>query len=260
MFLLVACAGPPNPEAILGQGSVPAQVEILSPGHGGVVENPVAFEVSSVGSAWLRLSADGVPLGPAWSGAEDLVPTHELDLEVPLEITLEALDDDGEVLATDTVTILVEDGHLYFYQYDNAYEPSATCGVTSAAMALDTGVAPDTLYQRYGKASGQSPEALEDLYRAEGFAAESGRTGTRSELRAMLDEGTPVVVHGFWTDGGHIVTLVDHDETGWLVNDPAGDWYEGYGSGPGERVHYPYGSQWDLEMSWDGDIWWSRPL
>ena len=77
------------------------------------------------------------------------------------------------------------------------------------------------------------------------------------ELRAMLDDGDPVVVHGFWTSAGHIVVLVGYDSTGWIVNDPAGDWYRGYGNGGGEAVHYPYGSTWDNDLSWDGDIWWS---
>jgi hypothetical protein len=73
----------------------------------------------------------------------------------------------------------------------------------------------------------------------------------------MLENGDPVIVDGFWTSAGHIAVLVGFDSTGWIVNDPAGDWYLGYGSGGGEAVHYPYGSTWDDDLSWDGDIWWS---
>jgi len=46
-----------------------------------------------------------------------------------------------------------------------------------------------------GTAQAQSPDGLAQLYRWVGFNADSGRSATRSELRAMLDAGDPVVVH-----------------------------------------------------------------
>ncbi len=61
----------------------------------------------------------------------------------------------------------------------------------------------------------------------------------------------------FWKSSGHIVVLVDCDESGWWVHDPAVDWYLGYGTGPGGMVHYPFDSEWDDALNIDGDIWWS---
>ena len=62
-------------------------------------------------------------------------------------------------------------------------------------------------------------------------------------------------MHGYWTGSGHITVIVGYDETDWLVNDPAGDWYTCYGCGYADHVRYPMGGRWDDLMSWDGDIW-----
>ena len=123
--------------------------------------------------------------------------------------------------------------------------------------SVGSGRTPDDLYVAYGKEQGQSPEGLAELYRWEGYASAFGRTGTRRQMKEKLDDGHAVVTHGFWTYSGHIVVLVDYDDAGWLVHDPAGDWYTGYGTGPGEMVHYPFESAWDDALSVDGDIWWS---
>ena len=71
----------------------------------------------------------------------------------------------------------------YFYQYDNDYEPSGTCGVTSAAMLVDTfhpgSVTPDSLYRAYGKAQGGcGPQTDHVAFRRVVFARDgSGVTG-----------------------------------------------------------------------------------
>jgi uncharacterized protein YvpB len=149
----------------------------------------------------------------------------------------------------------------YFYQYDNRYEPGSTCGVTSTAMALNWWLpghtTPDELYQAYGKSQAQSPSGIAAIYRAEGLSAASTTTGTRAEIRAHLDAGRPVVVHGWWTSAGHIAVIVGYDDADWIVNDPAGDWYTCYGCGEADHVRYPLGGAWDAEMSVDGDVWFS---
>ena len=267
MLFLFACVQSPvdgidRPVHAETYADVPAQVSIRTPGHGSMVENPVTFTLDALAAPWLRLSADGWPLGEEWESSERLTHTYTFTgTGTPRVVLLEGLDHDGNVIATDTITIQVSDDADrdidYFWQYDNAYDPGGTCGLTSAAMVVSNGERPDDLYVRYGKAQGQSPEGLEALYVSEGFDADSGRSGTREELKAMLDDGLPVAVHGFWTASGHIAVLVGYDSLGWIVNDPAGDFYLGYGSSRGERVRYPFGSQWDQKMSWDGDIWWS---
>ena len=245
-----------------------AWVDIVSPADGELVPNPVTFTVDSAEVQELRIDADGWELG-RWDVADGPSLTYIFTgVGVPRVVTLAGLSSSGVVLASDTVTITVEDavedlGYLdlpYYFQYANAYEPSATCGVTSAAMVLSHlagTVTPDELYLSYGKAQAQSPGGIEQLYRWHGLQGDSGYGATRAQLRAHLDAGRPVVVHGTWTSAGHIAVLVGYDSDGWIVHDPAGDWYAGYGWGSGEAVHYPYGGGWDDGLSWDGDIWWS---
>jgi len=154
----------------------------------------------------------------------------------------------------------------YFYQYHNAYEPGSTCGLTSAAMVLKhwgKGVTPDSLYVKYGKAQGQSPGNLANLYRAYGLEATSTYAATDSAIKAHIDAGRPVVVHGYFTGSGHIVVLVGYDSTGWYVNDPAGKWagcvgcgYPGRTSTNGKRVHYSYASV-RSAIGTSGTVWMS---
>ncbi len=152
----------------------------------------------------------------------------------------------------------------YFYQYDNWNEPGSTCGVTSAAMVLSaagTAVNPDQLYNRYGKPQGQSPEGLAQIYRWEGYHAKWSRTATRAELKAHLRAGRPVVVHGHFTGAGHIVVLTGYNQQGWIVNDPAGNWYGCHSCGHsyelGHGVLYTYGEMNGAVLGYDGDIWMS---
>jgi len=154
----------------------------------------------------------------------------------------------------------------YYYQYNNSYEPGSTCGITSAAMLLrywGKSTTPDQLYINYGKAQGQSPGSLASLYRAFGLEAKSSSVGTEAQIKAHLDAGRPVVVHGWFTNAGHVVLLVGYDSTGWYVNDPAGKWagcagcgYPGSTSTNGRAVHYSYSSV-RAAMGVNGDIWMS---
>jgi len=154
----------------------------------------------------------------------------------------------------------------YYYQYNNSYEPGATCGITSAAMLLrywGKNVTPDHLYASYGKSQGQSPGNLANLYRAYGLSATSTYGATESGIKAHLDAGRPVVVHGYFTGSGHIVALIGYDSTGWFVNDPAGKWagckgcgYPSSTSSNGRGVHYSYSSV-RTAIGASGTIWMS---
>ena len=253
-------------------GYVESWVEIASPGTGELVQNPVTFTVRSNEVREVRLDADGWELG-RWDPLDGDSLTYTFTgVGVPRVVTLEGLTASGRVVADHTITITVEDegdsgasslGYLdlpYYFQYDNAYEPSATCGITSTAMVLSYfggTVTPDDLYRTYGKSQGQSPGGIEQLYAWHGLHGESGYYGTRAQIREHLDAGRPVVVHGYWTSAGHIAVIVGYDAGGWIVHDPAGDWYAGYGWSSGEAVYYPYYGGWDDALSWDGDIWWS---
>ncbi len=241
-------------------------VEILSPADDSDVQNPVTFRVQLADVAYASLDADGWPLGDFTKPGESSLDLTFSGTGYPRVVTLTGFDATGAAVATHSVTIEVQPDGVnlevpYFYQYDNANEPSGTCGVTSAAMLVDYwhpgSVTPDSLYREYGKAQGQSPSGLAALYASEGLYADQGTQATRADLRAHVDAGRPVVVHGYWTGSGHIAVIVGYTDADWIVNDPAGDWYVCYGCGEADHIAYPIGGAWDEELSADGDIWWS---
>ncbi|MBM4369191.1 MAG: C39 family peptidase [Deltaproteobacteria bacterium] len=241
-------------------------VNIRSPADGAEVENPVTFEVVVDDVAYAVLDADGYELARVEDMGKSSVEYSFSGTGYPRVITLTGYDQSGNATTTESITIEVRAEGVsldvpYFYQYDNANEPGSTCGVTSAAMLVDYwnpgSVTPDSLYRAYGKAQGQSPDALAALYRSEGLYSDYTYGGTRAEIRAHLDAGRPVVVHGYWTGAGHVTVIVGYTDTDWIVNDPAGDWYTCYGCGEADHIEYPIGGGWDDEMSWDGDVWYS---
>lgn len=246
--------------------SVPAVV-LVSPDDGATVANPVTFTIAATGVLMVGLDADGYALGDPWDPASSTELSYTFNgTGYARLVTLSGYDETGAVVATDSVTITVESDGVqldvpYFYQYDNDYEPGSTCGLTSGAMMVDfwhpDSVTPDSLYAAYGKSQGQSPSGLAELYEAEGLDADWTTSGTRDEIRAHLDAGRPVVTHGWWTSAGHVAIIVGYDDTDWIVNDPAGDWYDCYGCGGGEAVRYAIGGAWDELMSTDGDLWYS---
>jgi uncharacterized protein YvpB len=155
----------------------------------------------------------------------------------------------------------------YYYQYDNANEGWATCGVTSAAMLLGSfgmDLTPDDLYRLYGKAQGQSPERLAVIYREQLGHGEWTRQGTRDLIRYHIDGGRPVVIHTYFTGSGHVVLIVGYDSEGFIFHDPAGRWagcarcgYPGSTSTNGRYVTYSYGSLTGEIIGYDGDVWMS---
>ena len=239
-----------------------------SPASGSTVENPVTFTLEGAEITTIRLSADGWDMASWEVERSGWQTTYSFSgTDVPRRVLAEGFDSSGAVAATATLTITPVDpsGGLdevpYFYQYDNYYEPGGTCGLTSTAMVLDywteRGLVPDDLYERYGKAQAQSPEGIAQLLSWEGLNTSWSRTGTRSELRAWIDSGRPVIVHGYWTGAGHIAVIIGYDDRNWVVHDPAGDWEVCYGCGGGEGVLYSRTGAWDERLSSDGDIWYS---
>ncbi len=145
----------------------------------------------------------------------------------------------------------------YFYQYANARAPYATCQNTSIAMVLAQygwRGRPDDITAEFGRSRAQSPAGLASVFNTlasrAGLAArlEPTVSGTLAGLRAELDAGAPVIVHGYLTSFGHVVVVTGYDRHGYYVNDPAGRWNErfrggypyGYDAGVGRGIHYPW--------------------
>lgn len=153
----------------------------------------------------------------------------------------------------------------YYYQYNNRNEPSATCGVTSAAMLLSNfgaTLTPDDLYRKYGKAKGQSPVGLAEIYRKELGFGQGTYKGSIAQIKRHIDAGRPVVIHGYFTGSGHIMTVIGYNDTGLVVNDPSGKWagcfkcgYAGRTSTNGKGITYSYSSLLGNVIGRDGDIW-----
>lgn len=241
-------------------------VTILAPADGALVANPVRFELQLQGVDHAVLDADGYEIATLTSASEPAFEYVFSGTGYERVVTLTGYGADGAVAAQDVIRLEVEPDEVsldvpYFYQYDNTNEPGSTCGVTSAAMLVDWfhpgSVTPDSLYRTYGKAQGQAPDTLAALYESEGLYADFSYGGSRADIRGHLDAGRPVVVHGYWTGAGHITVIVGYSDTDWIVNDPAGDWYDCYGCGEADHVRYPMGGAWDDEMSVDGDVWYS---
>jgi len=254
------------------------EVAFLEPANGAPVANPVRFHLLARGVHRVALDADGYSLGeydPAL--AEGLEYTFT-QLETPRQIHAVGFDEDGVERASATLTITVTKGTAapappipsgdgvrltvpYFYQYNNSNEPGGTCGLTSAAMLLNywfpnSTTTPDKLYDSYGKSQGQSPTGLAELYRLRGLNADSTYSGSRANVRAQIDAGRPVIVHGNLTASGHILVILGYDAAGFYINDPAGDWYQCYGCGTsGAGLHIDYDSEFDRKLGADGDMW-----
>lgn len=144
----------------------------------------------------------------------------------------------------------------YYFQLNNYYDPYGTCSVTSLAMVTDmhgftnpnvTGNTPDYLYEELGGVL-QTVPALANGYNTMAIRAgspkraDSKTNGTFAELHQALAEGKVAIVHGWFTNPGHIMVVTDYDGTHYTVNDPFGRWneqkwgsYNTYVSGEGQK-------------------------
>ncbi len=139
----------------------------------------------------------------------------------------------------------------YLSQLNNRFRPRATCNVTAIAMVMrywgyvhnGSGQLEDELYQwcvkHYGPESQTENTVLVKLMRAYGFTADFRTDRTWADIRTELRLGRPIVVGGFFTAAGHIITVLGFNSQGYWVNDPYGDALTGYRSAYGGRRFYP---------------------
>jgi Peptidase_C39 like family len=154
----------------------------------------------------------------------------------------------------------------YFSQRDNPRFSWATCNVTSIAMAFyyygvrskEGGQLEDELLQwcfdHHGEGSQTDHNCLSELIQAYGFAPSFDPKTSIQAIREALINRIPVILCGYFTHGGHIVTVAGYTPQGLIVNDPWGDGYYGYQSTEGRKLLYP--TAYIREMCGEeGDIW-----
>ncbi|WP_245785687.1 C39 family peptidase [Alkalimonas amylolytica] len=145
----------------------------------------------------------------------------------------------------------------FFSQLDNQHRPHASCSLTSLAMITSyfditatsaSSTVSDQLYQRFGLL--QTVPALQQGFNT--LAIEAGspmrahslEQGTLTQLRAELAAGRPVIVHGWFTQPGHIVVVTGFEDGHYIVHDPYGQWnLEKWGrydsTVSGKNIRYP---------------------
>lgn len=149
----------------------------------------------------------------------------------------------------------------YKSQTDNAFYPFSACNVTCLAMCLSYwGVEGDDTHlpvedevfhraQQYGW-NRFSPQGLKEICESYDIQDDLTINGTLGDIRDAIEIGKPVIVHGFFTEPGHLIVIKGFGENGFLVQDPYGElmasmdshsWYyqvNGAGNIFGENLHY----------------------
>ncbi|MCU0566084.1 MAG: C39 family peptidase [Oculatellaceae cyanobacterium Prado106] len=164
----------------------------------------------------------------------------------------------------------------YKSQADNRYDPWKTCNVTSIAMCLAYLNIPQK------KTSGQFEDELNEYMLDHGLNRHSGSDlaevvraygaqdfyttqATPEQVRKWLAQKNPAVFHGFFTRGGvggHIIATVGYDSKGFIVHDPAGEFFwQGYAyneaqgnNAKGKFQHYSY-KLIEQTCQTDGEFW-----
>ncbi|NJR69624.1 MAG: C39 family peptidase [Synechococcales cyanobacterium CRU_2_2] len=165
------------------------------------------------------------------------------------------------------LTSQVEINVPYFSQRDNKFSPHTSCNVTALAMVMSYyGVQPkqgqleDELYEwclnNYGEGSQEENVVLVRLAQAYGFNSTFATDRTWAQIRDRLKQKQPVVIGGYFTAQGHLLTLIGYSEQGYLVNDPWGDALTGYRSAYGRNLSYPKAYMEKMcSPEGDGSIW-----
>jgi len=254
-------AQPPQPPA-------PGQpdVRFISPTDGATVKNGVQLKVSApAGAKRVEYWADHKYLFAVSDNPGSGFSHHKtFDQTGKRAITAKAFDGAGDWLGQKTITVNVmhhqapQPGNLiqklpYFYQYANKYYPGSSCQNTSLAMVLKHygwNGRPDDITAAFGKYKAQSPAGLASVFNFYAQKLGSARrlrahtNGRLSDVHALLKQGKPVIVHGYFTGSGHVVVITGYDGAHYTVNDPAGRWNQAFkggysgGSTSGHRVRY----------------------
>ena len=213
-------------------------------------ENPCTFKAEVSGNvARVEYFADDWSLGNSESSGTNYALEYDFFALGNRNIEAVSYDSDGLELAADSQWVEVYGSSPmpnvpYYYQLSNGYNPSGSCQNTAIAMLLSYygyTIFPDTISQSWGTSYAQSPSGLASLFNHYANRANISQrltpitNGTIAGLKAELDEGRPVITHGYFTSYGHILIVLGYDDGGYWVNDSAGEWAQSFGGG------YPYG-------------------
>jgi|694.fasta_scaffold76303_3 GH24 family phage-related lysozyme (muramidase) len=141
----------------------------------------------------------------------------------------------------------------YLSQLDNRENPFGSCNVTCVAMCLTyLGMPPkpgtqleDELYRKMEQLgwSRHDPNDLKTLIDSfPGYKDIFRPNGSFKDIQTSIDAGNPVIIHGYFTQSGHIIVVCGYDDKGFIVNDPYGEYFSsGYDNDrSGEKLHYSY--------------------
>lgn len=143
----------------------------------------------------------------------------------------------------------------YLSQRDNEKNPFGACNVTCYAMAFEFFKVPrrnDIINPRTKKPfaqredeisafmekNGRDRHAHDDLAwmgRQYGLHCSFSTTRTFDEIISEIRSGNPVIVSTVLTSAGHIILLRGVEGTNFIVNDPFGDYREGYQGAAGRK-------------------------
>lgn len=175
--------------------------------------------------------------------------------------------EDSKVIVSDKIKNQILLKVPYFHQLENKNRPSATCNVTSAAMCLayygiksqnpNTRL-PDELYTQcvFNGWDIHSPLDMKRVIELYGLKDEFSYYSTISNLKVALTNGYPCIIHGYFTQSGHIIVLTGYNSQGFIVNDPYGEYYSnGYDTRKsGKNLVYSYGLI-ERTCNYDGQLW-----
>ncbi|MEG4058544.1 MULTISPECIES: C39 family peptidase [unclassified Microcoleus] len=141
----------------------------------------------------------------------------------------------------------------YKSQIDNKLHPSGTCNTTSIAMIMEgLGVKRKnpslqledelTAHMRDTGLSRHSPQDLARVVRQYGLKDTFKDNATIEEVKKHLLTFNGVVIHGYFTDSGHIVVGTGFNRRGFYIHDPWGEYFDsGYRNDlPGAHLLYSY--------------------
>lgn len=208
----------------------------------------------------IRMSGD-LTIGGTKTRECYIWPGHWGGAAAALAQSLDAARDKAVSLSVRS-TLPIADGKLldiaYKSQTDNKLNPTGACNVTSTAITLEYwGIKgggldqfEDELYEwlEVNGLSRHDPNHLARLINAYGCRDDFTTRATIYQIKAAIDNGNPVIIHGYFTSFGHIIVVVGYNSKGLICHDPYGEWTsEGYirnnGSNPrrGEAIVYSYG-------------------